>query len=46
MEKRSLGGPINVFGEPVLDEIQNTEDSHSVDYTKTMVVSKRMNGAY
>lgn len=46
MEKRSLGGPIDVFGEPVLDEIKTTEGSHSVDYTKTMVVSKCMNGAY
>ncbi|MFP3031056.1 MAG: hypothetical protein ACEY3M_07905, partial [Wolbachia sp.] len=39
MEKRSLGGPINAFGEPI---IENAEGSHSADYTKTMVVPEKI----
>ncbi len=42
MEKGSLGGPINAFGEPILDEFKNTEGSHSADYTKTMVVPEKI----
>ncbi|RDD35679.1 hypothetical protein Wcon_00092 [Wolbachia endosymbiont of Cylisticus convexus] len=42
MEKRLLGGPINAFGEPILDEIKNTECSHSVNYTKTMAVPDKI----
>ncbi|WP_250295971.1 hypothetical protein [Wolbachia endosymbiont of Oedothorax gibbosus] len=42
MEKGSLGGPINAFGEPILDEFKNTEGSHSADYTKTMVVPDKI----
>ncbi|MDE5065320.1 hypothetical protein [Wolbachia endosymbiont of Drosophila tristis] len=42
MEKGSLGGPINAFGEPILDEFQNTEGSHSADYTKIMVVPEKI----
>jgi|GEM_PF-5048217 len=42
MEKGSLGGPINAFGEPILDEIIDTGNSNPVDYTKTMVVPEKI----
>ncbi len=41
MEKGSLGGPINAFGEPIHVTI-DAENSNPVDYTKTMVVPKKI----
>ncbi|KAB2978476.1 MULTISPECIES: hypothetical protein [unclassified Wolbachia] len=41
MEKGSLGGPINAFGEPIHVTI-DAENSNPVDYTKTMVVPEEI----
>ncbi|GFQ82647.1 uncharacterized protein TNCT_724881 [Trichonephila clavata] len=41
MEKGSLGGPINAFGEPIHVTI-DAENSNPVDYTKTMVVPEKI----
>jgi hypothetical protein len=41
MEKGSLGGPINAFGEPIHVTI-DVENSNPVDYTKTMVVPEKI----
>ncbi|MFT4327180.1 MAG: hypothetical protein AB3P07_00840 [Wolbachia pipientis] len=41
MEKGSLGGPINAFGEPIHVTI-DAENSNPVDYTKTMIVPEKI----